>query len=706
MSIIDLRYAKLGTREELNAANIVLAFMQPGIEKDTGCTKLGDGRHKYTELEYFTGVTTRTYRGRVASMAEMTALKANVSDWVNRTDEGDRIYELTALPAADPANWTSYIVGATSSNDGPTSAEVNQLIDQRIAIYNTTVQPKIDQAVSAAVATNIDGRDFTTVQASQTYVRGLITGTTPVPSAPVPNVAPSVAFPGGTGDVGETATITPGTYSSGTVTATSWNVIVNGVIVLNTVLPSFVIPAAAGTGARSVQVTELYSWSGGAGQTGKSSAVYTINAPAAVPATSSTLGPIVVASNTATCPHALWTNTPTGYVQTCYDALGTVLGTASGNTSASLLSIDTTTLGGRQIRWGEIASNGAGSAVAEIFSAFATIAGGSTPTYAGGVEPGFVAATFAVGTPLVIDFGVALNSPQGYDVQIYRNGVAATNTGTFATNVPSFSYTPISLDSDQIISATVVPRNAANVGPAVLIAGVAISPAVGGGGGGGGGGGTISYVGVSALGSTSATAAVSPPLPAGVQTADFVLAPCSINVAAYSFGTPGGWTANGANSSIATPEGLSVNAFYKALGASESTPTFTATGSDYKQGTLIAYRGATRVVATAVTTNNASNASGFTITWPSVTTDAANQIVTLVADLDPSGGTVAPVTLSNLPAGSTVRSNVGAEDGNCLQQIIIEVPVAAIGATGTFTCTVTTDAPATGWIARTTAIGV
>jgi hypothetical protein len=142
------------------------------------------------------------------------------------------------------------------------------------------------------------------------------------------------------------------------------------------------------------------------------------------------------------------------------------------------------------------------------------------------------------------------------------------------------------------------------------------------------------------------------------------------------------------------------------LGASESTPTFTATGSDYKQGTLLSYRGATRIVATAVTTNAVSNASGFTITWPTVTTDAANQVVVLAADLDPVDGSIGPVTLSNLPAGSTVRSNVGAEDGNWEQQILIEVPIAAAGATGTFTCTVTTDSSATGWIARTTALGV
>jgi len=55
MSIIDLRYAKLGTREELNADNIVLAFMQPGIEKDTASYGIAVRRiedlHKQAELD-------------------------------------------------------------------------------------------------------------------------------------------------------------------------------------------------------------------------------------------------------------------------------------------------------------------------------------------------------------------------------------------------------------------------------------------------------------------------------------------------------------------------------------------------------------------------------------------------------------------------------------------------------------------------------
>ena len=586
-----------------------------------------------------------------------------------------------------------------NSNLGALATPVQTLIDTAIGVYNPSVQAKIDASLGSATMTSIDSFTFTTIQAAITYLRSLITGATPIPSAPVPNAVPTISFTGGTGDVGETATIGAGTYTGTVPTSVSWNIFVNGVFTSNTTTINFVIPVSAGTSPRSLQITEIYNWSGGSG-TGKSSIVYTINAPAAVPAPSGTLGPIVITSNIATCPHALWTNSPTAYTQKCYNNLGVVLGTASGAGAAGLLSLDISNLGGSQIRWGEISSNGSGSATTEIFSAFTTISGGTAPTYVGGIEPGFVYGVFAVNTPIVINFGVAVNSPQGYDVQFYRNGVATTNTGSFGSNVTSFSYTPINLDSGQMLSATIVPRNAAGVGPSILIPAEYINTATSGSSG------TISFVDVSPLGSSSAGATVSPTLPAGAITADAVFAFGSINTVSFNYNTPGGWSTNGGNSIIATPEGMSVNSFYKLLGASESTPVFTATGNDYKQMTLLAYRGATRIVNSAVTTNNSSNASGFTVTFPSVTTDAANQIVILCVDLDPLNGSAGPVTVSNLPLNATVRSNVGFEDGNYGQQVILEVPVAVIGATGTFTMTITTDSTATGWIARTTALGV
>jgi hypothetical protein len=396
--------------------------------------------------------------------------------------------EITALATA-----AATALQQANTSLGALSPAVNAVVTDAINTYNITVQPKIDTSIATANTVSLDGLTFTTPQAVATYIRGLITGGTAVPSAPVPNVAPSVTFTGGSGDVGETATITPGTYSSGTVTNKSWNVIVNGVIVSNTSLPLFVIPASAGTGARSLQITELYSWSGGTGQTGKSSVVYTVNAPAAVPVASTLPGPIVITTNIASAAHGLYSNTPTSYTQRWLDSLGAVLGTST--------TLDVSALGGRTITFEETAINAAGSSVANT-SLPTTIAGGTAPTYTGtgAVEPGFVAGTFAVGTALVIDFGVALNSPQGYDVQIYRNGVAAVNTGPAASNVTSFSYTPINIDSDQTLSATVVPRNAAGVGAAVLIAGVLINPAVSSASG------TISFVAASALGSSSASA--------------------------------------------------------------------------------------------------------------------------------------------------------------------------------------------------------
>jgi len=69
-----------------------------------------------------------------------------------------------------------------------------------------------------------------------------------------------------------------------------------------------------------------------------------------------------------------------------------------------------------------------------------------------------------------IDFGAALNSPQGYDVQLYRSGTAIS--GASASNVTSFSYTPVSADSGQIVSATVVARNSIGSSETKYIPGV------------------------------------------------------------------------------------------------------------------------------------------------------------------------------------------------------------------------------------------
>lgn len=585
---------------------------------------------------------------------------------------------------------TAQVQALIDSNSELGEAQV--LIDQAIVDYNPTVQAKIDQSIAGVANVNIDSQSFTSIQAALNYLNSKIPASVPTPSAPVPNAAPSITFVGGTGDVNETATITPGSYTVATPSAVSWNVMVNGVFALNTTSVNFVIPAVAGTGARQMRVDEVFSWTGASGVTGKSSATYTINAPAAVPVQAPGSPPtITVSGTTATGVHGLYSNTPLSFTQRWVDAVGTVLGTAT--------TLDLTALGGKSITFKETPSNAAGAGL-ESSSAPITVSGGTAPTYDGGVEPGWVAGTFAVGTPMVLDLGVAINGLQSVDVQVLRAGVPATNAGAAATGVTSFSYTPISLDETQPVAVTVVPRNAAGAGPAITVPAVIIGPAVSGGGGSG----TISFVGLSSTGSTNAIATASMPIASGALAGDYCILVGTENNPTDDITTPSGWTATASGkTSVATPEGQMSRAWVKALGASEAAFTITGT-TDYKAFAMAAFRGATRVVAEASSVNTTSNTSPVTITFPSVTTDAANQTIALVCVLDPTG-TGAVAVWDQLPAGFTVRVNTY-WDGTAYGHItIIEGTVAAIGATGTFTARATLAAGNAGWMARTIALG-
>lgn len=125
-------------------------------------------------------------------------------------------------------------------------------------------------------------------------------GGTPNPTAPVKNAAPTVTFPGGTGDVGETPTYHAGTYLSGTVTSRDLRILMDGVVVQTVVgivdlatLPA--IPAGTGGGTHQYSVIEDANWAGQP-PTPNPSQSYTINA-AGVPVN---VTPPVIAPASAT----------------------------------------------------------------------------------------------------------------------------------------------------------------------------------------------------------------------------------------------------------------------------------------------------------------------------------------------------------------------------------------------------------------------
>ena len=146
-----------------------------------------------------------------------------------------------------------------------------------------------------------------TLQATLDYLdQKAGSGGNPSPSAPVKNAAPTLAFTGGTGDVGENATYTQGTYTGGTVTTRDVQVVING-SVASTITgiangASIPIPSSAGVSPRQFGIIELANWAGGAPVTNPST-IATINVPGV---------PAVATAPTITPSSALDTDTLAG----------------------------------------------------------------------------------------------------------------------------------------------------------------------------------------------------------------------------------------------------------------------------------------------------------------------------------------------------------------------------------------------------------
>lgn len=324
-------------------------------------------------------------------------------------------------------------------------------------------------------------------------------------TAPVVNAAPTLAFPGGTGDVGETATITQGTYTGGTVTGRKWNINVNGSIV-NQVTNgnTFVIPASAGTGARQLSVTELYSWANGIDQVGLTSITATVNAPVALPVNTSaptwgTGSPVV--GTTFTLNAGIWTNTPTSYLREIRSAyiseaspgtLITSFSTASTTSSYTILSSDA----GADLCIREYAINASGTSLPSISSHIIITASSGAPQWVqadgitpvtGAVLPGFDVAMIDAGGTININVGTTVPAASSYNDQLLRDGSIGSPAmpgGSGANAV--FSYVTQSVDGGHTVSATITPVNAGGAGRSYTIPGVIVN----GSGGGGGGGGT------------------------------------------------------------------------------------------------------------------------------------------------------------------------------------------------------------------------
>lgn len=410
--------------------------------------------------------------------------------------------------AVSSATVSSMIAANTSL--GAMAPAVQALIDAAVANLVVKGSSVLNLALISPSGTNLltgdnvtDPTSGLTMTAALAAIRASIQpgGAT----APVTNVAPSLSFPGGTGDVGETATITQGTYTGGTVTGRKWNINVNGSIV-NQVTNgnTFVIPSSAGTGARQLSVTELYSWANGIDQVGLTSSTATINAPVALPVNTSapTWGsgsPVV--GTTFTLNAGNWTNTPTSYTREIRSAyiseaspgtLVTSFSTASLTSTYTILSTDA----GADLCIREYAINASGTSLPSISSHIIITASSGAPQWVqadgitpvtGAVLPGFDVASIDAGGTININVGATVPAASSYNDQLLRDGSIGTPAmpGGSGANV-ILSYVTQSVDGGHIVSATITPVNAGGAGRSYTIPGVLVN----GSGSGGGGGGT------------------------------------------------------------------------------------------------------------------------------------------------------------------------------------------------------------------------
>ena len=263
------------------------------------------------------------------------------------------------------ANWVSLqaaVQAATNSVDVATA--VTAAVQVAIATMSAQIQAQIQGLNLNSLATangalnpaNIGPVLDTNVTYTQATFNALVAqlaraGGTQSPTAPVKNTAPTVAFPGGTGDVGEIPVLTMTTPFTGATTSIDVQILANGVVIQTVLgattgmnLPA-ITPANA-TGVRSYQVIALGNWSGGTAIPNPS-VIYTINAaavpvstvaPLIQPAAATELSTLVPARGTYTVNGVIVANTTLTFTQrwtTDWTLTGALVAATSANLNAT-----------------------------------------------------------------------------------------------------------------------------------------------------------------------------------------------------------------------------------------------------------------------------------------------------------------------------------------------------------------------------------
>jgi hypothetical protein len=530
---------------------------------------------------------------------------------------------------------TSTIAAINARTDlGAMAPAVQTLIDNSIAVA-TPVFNQLENKTGTLLIDHVggltlDGQTFATLAEALNYVNnkaGSVTPTAPVLSA-VPTVNDSTA------DEGQTITITKATWTGTQPTSWYYEVIIGGVVALttaatNAATTAFVMPVVpVGAANRTFVIRQqLIDWPG----VNATSAQGSVNVPALPVPQTITRPNITVSGNTFTGNHGLYDRTVISYAQRWLDSGNNVLGTAT--------TLDTTNYAGLQIRFAETPTgvNGAGP---EAISDPVQVSGGTAPTYTGTgvVLPGIVAGTFAVGTPLLMDFGAPLNNPNpaGYSYQVYRNGVAiAGATGSNKTSPQS--YTPVSADEGTVVSFSVIASNGAGSSAPYYAPGEVIGAAAGGGSS------APIFIGASKKSQSTVGTSGSISLPTGTLAGHFALLAVSTDTNTVNYTTPTGWSIAAAKQSVSL-DGQSCIVYSKVIAQGETDPVVCAwdTSTHYAIAMAV-YSGPTAVIGTpAVITSSASNASPVTVPCATVTTNATNQKVVLIVNMD--SASASPVT--------------------------------------------------------------
>lgn len=208
------------------------------------------------------------------------------------------------------------------------------------------------------------------------------------------------------------------------------------------------------------------------------------------------------------------------------------------------------------------------------------------------------------------------------------------------------------------------------------------------------------YVGNGSRAGTGGTGAINVPYPLGARQNDFLLLLVSCGGESTVTTVPSGWTEIGSDVDLATTAGVKLRVFWRFHDT--AYPNYNGTGAaqtvnvadhgDHAFGVMLAWRGVnltTPIDGTVVTSNTTA---GTTMTFPSITTTAANCLVLGVAanPADTTSSTHGTITAAGLTS-TAERFDGGTTQGHGSALYCMQGNRAAAGAVGTFTVAKTTS---------------